>query len=66
VTAVSSPASTLIDDLDLDGYYPYHAARADLLHRLNRDAEAATAYQRAAALAPAGPEHDYLSLHSHS
>ena len=32
---------------DLAGYYPLHAARAELLMRLNRDAEAAAAYRKA-------------------
>ncbi|MUM19073.1 RNA polymerase sigma factor [Mycobacterium sp. CBMA271] len=32
---------------DLDGYYPLHAARADLLSRLSRDVEAADAYRKA-------------------
>jgi RNA polymerase sigma-70 factor (ECF subfamily) len=36
---------------DLDGYYLYHAARADLLRRLGRDPEAASAYRRALDLA---------------
>jgi RNA polymerase sigma-70 factor (ECF subfamily) len=34
----------------LDGYQPYHAARADLLRRLGQDSEATAAYQRALAL----------------
>lgn len=40
-------ALALLDTLDLDGYHVYHAVRADLLHRLGRDAEAARAYQAA-------------------
>jgi RNA polymerase sigma-70 factor, ECF subfamily len=32
---------------DLDGYHLFHSARADLLRRLGRDDEAATAYGRA-------------------
>lgn len=32
---------------DLDGYYPLHAARADLLSRLHRDSDAADAYRKA-------------------
>ncbi|WP_283135954.1 RNA polymerase sigma factor [Rhizohabitans arisaemae] len=52
----------LIDPLgaELDQYYPFHAARADLLRRLDRRGEASAAYRRAAALAPAGPERDFL------
>jgi RNA polymerase sigma-70 factor (ECF subfamily) len=41
--------------------YPYlHAARADLLRRLDRQAEAATAYRRALDLTTNGAEHAYL------
>jgi len=51
----------LIDEIDgLDEYVSFHAARADLLRRLGRDAEAAVAYERAVALAPDGPERRYL------
>jgi RNA polymerase sigma-70 factor, ECF subfamily len=48
---VDGPRSALavLDDLDLDGYYLYHAIRADLLRRLGRDAEAAFAYDAALA-----------------
>jgi RNA polymerase sigma-70 factor, ECF subfamily len=52
----------LVEALDLDGYYPLHAARADLLRRLGRDAEAASAYDRAAALAPTDAERVFLRL----
>jgi RNA polymerase sigma-70 factor (ECF subfamily) len=52
----------LIDRIDgLDGYVSLHAARADLLRRLGRNDEAVTAYERALALAPDGPERRYLS-----
>jgi RNA polymerase sigma-70 factor, ECF subfamily len=49
VAEVSGPATALdlVDELDLDGYYLYHAIRADLLRRLGRDAEAADSYQTA-------------------
>jgi RNA polymerase sigma-70 factor (ECF subfamily) len=39
----------LVDHLALDGYYLTHAIRADLLHRLGRDREAAAAYDAAIA-----------------
>ena len=55
-------ALALVDELDLDGYYPFHATRADLLWRLGRTSEAAAAYQRAAALAPTDAERDFLRL----
>ena len=52
-----------IDDLSgsLDQYYLFHAARADLLRRLNRHAGAAAAYQRALGLATNQLEIDFLS-----
>ena len=37
----------ILDGLDLDGYYLYHAARADLLERLGRPIEALAAYDEA-------------------
>jgi len=51
VAEVDGPAAalTLLDDLDLDGYYLFHAIRADLLRRLDRRAEAEAAYQAAMA-----------------
>jgi RNA polymerase sigma-70 factor, ECF subfamily len=54
-------ALPLVEELDLDGYYPFHATRADLLRRLGRHREAAAAYQRAAALAPTDAEREFLS-----
>jgi RNA polymerase sigma-70 factor (ECF subfamily) len=59
---VQGPAAALVlvDELDLDTYHPYHATRADLLQRLGRNGEAATAYERAAALAPTDAERDFL------
>ena len=54
----------LIDRLgvsgDLDGYYHYHSARADLLRRLGDSARAAQAYQRALSLAGNRTEIAYL------
>jgi RNA polymerase sigma-70 factor (ECF subfamily) len=46
VAEVHGPAIALelVDHLDLDGYYLYHATRADLLHRLGRHDEAHTEY----------------------
>jgi len=43
-------ALALVDELDLENYHPFHATRADLLRRLDRNREAAAAYERAAAL----------------
>jgi RNA polymerase sigma-70 factor (ECF subfamily) len=45
----AATALALVDELDLDNYHPFHATRADLLRRLNRNSEAAAAYERAAA-----------------
>ena len=44
----------------LSNYHLLHATRADLLRRLGRDAEAITAYRRAADLATNGPEREFL------
>lgn len=53
-----------LDDLGksgaLDRYYLFHAARADLLRRLNENAEAVVAYEKAAALATNPVELDFL------
>jgi RNA polymerase sigma-70 factor, ECF subfamily len=52
----------LLDELDLDNYYSFHAVRADFLARLGRHREAATAYGRAAALAPTDADREFLRL----
>jgi RNA polymerase sigma-70 factor (ECF subfamily) len=49
-----------VDELDLDNYHPFHATRADLLHRLGRGSEAVAAYQRQAGVAPTEAERDFL------
>ncbi len=51
-----------IEDLDgtLDQYYLLHAARADLLRRLDRADEAAEAYRRAERLGTNEIERDFL------
>ena len=43
-------ALPLVDGLPLDRYYLFHAIRADLLRRLGRTTEAASAYEAAIAL----------------
>jgi RNA polymerase sigma-70 factor, ECF subfamily len=55
-------ALALVEELDLDGYYSFHATRADLLRRLGRRREAAAAYQRAAAMAPTEAEREFLRM----
>jgi RNA polymerase sigma-70 factor (ECF subfamily) len=44
----------------LESYHLLHSARADLLSRLGRPAEAAAAYRRAIELAPAAAERSFL------
>jgi RNA polymerase sigma-70 factor (ECF subfamily) len=53
-------ALTLVDGLDLDGYYLLHAVRADLLRRLGRTAEAAAEYEAAMAGTRNAAERDFL------
>jgi RNA polymerase sigma-70 factor (ECF subfamily) len=52
----------LVDALtdELDGYHLFHAARADLLRRLDRREDAAAAYRRALELATNTTERAYL------
>jgi len=62
---VRGPAAGLaaVDDLrraELDTYYLFHAARADLLRRLGRDAEAAAAYDTARSLTANAVEQAFL------
>jgi RNA polymerase sigma-70 factor (ECF subfamily) len=62
VAEVEGPevALRLIDDLDLDRYYLFHAIRADLLRRLGRNAEAAVAYEAAIADCQNAAEREFL------
>ncbi|MEV0156915.1 DUF6596 domain-containing protein [Micromonospora sp. NPDC050686] len=50
----------LAGEPQLRTYYPYPAARADLLHRLGRVAEAAEAFREALALAGTEPERAHV------
>jgi len=67
VAMAEGPAAglTLLDGLAGDGrlagYHLLHAARADLLHRLGRTADAAAAYRRALELVGNEPEREFLS-----
>jgi RNA polymerase sigma-70 factor (ECF subfamily) len=54
------PALGLVDALDLQAYHVFHAVRADLLRRLGRTAEAAEAYETAAALTGSPAERAHL------
>jgi RNA polymerase sigma-70 factor, ECF subfamily len=62
VAEVDGPEAALatLDNLRLDGYYLFHAIRADLLRRLERDADAALAYDAAIALAGNSAERAFL------
>jgi RNA polymerase sigma-70 factor, ECF subfamily len=66
VAEVQGPAAalTLLDGLDLDRYYLYHAIRADLLRRLGRPGAAAEAYEMALALTENAAERAYLAARS--
>ena len=66
--AMSGPLQEGLDRIEdvgksgtLDRYHLFHAARADLLRRLNRNGDAAAAYQKAASLATNPVEGDYLN-----
>jgi RNA polymerase sigma-70 factor, ECF subfamily len=54
-------ALALVDRLPLTGYHAWHAARADLLRRLGRSAEAKDAYGAAMAVTQNSAERAYLS-----
>ena len=62
---VEGPAAALavVETLELEGYYPFHATRAHLLRRLGRESEAEAPYARAAELAPTEAEREYLCGH---
>jgi RNA polymerase sigma-70 factor, ECF subfamily len=63
VAEVHGPGAALglLDRLDLDDYHLFHAARADLLRRLGRPADAAAAYDAAIARAANGAERLFLT-----
>jgi RNA polymerase sigma-70 factor (ECF subfamily) len=62
VAEVAGPAAALqlLADLDLGGYYLFHAIRADLLRRLGRDSDAALAYEAAIARTENATERAHL------
>jgi RNA polymerase sigma-70 factor, ECF subfamily len=62
VAEVDGPAAGLteLNDLNLGGYYLFHAIRADLFRRLERDADAAAAYDAAIGLAGNNTERVFL------
>ena len=63
VAELDGPGQALaqVDDLDLDGYYLFHAVRADLLRRLGRAAEAVRVYDEAIARTDNAAERDFLA-----
>jgi RNA polymerase sigma factor (sigma-70 family) len=63
VAEAGSPAAALeiVDGLELDEYRYLHSTRAELLSRLGRPGEAATAYRRALELTHAEPERRFLA-----
>jgi RNA polymerase sigma-70 factor (ECF subfamily) len=67
VAEVQGPATALaiVDELNLDGYYLFHAIRASLLRRLGRTADAAAAYQSAIARSANAAECAYLTRAMH-
>jgi RNA polymerase sigma-70 factor, ECF subfamily len=50
----------LVNELDLNAFYLFHAIRADLLRRLGRTAEAVSAYEQAIGRAENAAERDFL------
>jgi RNA polymerase sigma-70 factor (ECF subfamily) len=62
VAEIAGPATALalVDELPLDSYHLFHATRADLLHRLGRDDEAAAAYESAITHTANAAEQDFL------
>jgi RNA polymerase sigma-70 factor (ECF subfamily) len=67
VAEVEGPAAalTLVDGLNLDGYYLFHAIRANLLQRRGRNAEAALAYEAAIARTENATERAFLQRRRH-
>ena len=55
-------ALAVVDTIDgLAGFHLWHATRADLLRRLQRPADAATAYRAALSCSPSEPERRFLA-----
>ncbi len=58
--AGADAALALVDGINLESYYLFHAIRADLLRRLGRTAEAALAYEAALARSANAVERTFL------
>jgi RNA polymerase sigma-70 factor (ECF subfamily) len=55
------PGLEIVDGLTgLEQYHLWHSTRAELLHRLGREEDAAAAYSRALELAPSETERTFL------
>jgi RNA polymerase sigma-70 factor (ECF subfamily) len=65
---VEGPAAALavVDEIGLDGYHLFHAARADFLERLGRADEAAAAYDEAVARTANNAERRLLERRRHA
>jgi RNA polymerase sigma-70 factor, ECF subfamily len=61
---VAGPSAALaaVGELELESYVPYHVTRADLLRRLDRLDEAASAYDRALVLSTNETERRFLTM----
>jgi RNA polymerase sigma-70 factor (ECF subfamily) len=57
----ASVALASVDSLDLRGYYLFHAVRADLLSRIDRNEEARSAYDTAITLTSNAAERTFLA-----
>ena len=68
VAEVEGPnaALALVEGLDLDGYYLFHAIRADLLRRAGRNGEANLAYAAAIARSDNARERAFLERRRHA
>jgi RNA polymerase sigma-70 factor (ECF subfamily) len=68
VAEVEGPnaALALLEGLDLDGYYLFHAIRADLLRRAGRNGEANLAYAAAIARSDNARERAFLKRRRHA
>jgi RNA polymerase sigma-70 factor (ECF subfamily) len=65
---IKGPAAalTLVNGLDLDRYYLFHAIRADLLRRLGLNAEASAAYDAAISRCENTTEREFLQRQRHA
>jgi RNA polymerase sigma-70 factor (ECF subfamily) len=55
-----APIDAVLEQGDLENYYPAHSVRADMHRRLGRTAEARASYEKALALTRQEPERQFL------